>query len=203
MGGNASSILLKGNIIMAKGSQFERDICRQLSLWWTNGESDSVFWRTSNSGGRATVRSRKGLKTKNHYGDIMAVDPIGEPFLKFFTVELKRGYNRHSIADLLDQDKPLYFQWIKKACKEVTEAGSKNWLLIVKRDRRETIVMMPLHAAEHITSNFSAIINRPIIRIAAMSMRHFLGISPKWIIKDVQLSLLEKLPAAQKTETEV
>jgi hypothetical protein len=189
---------------MAKGSQFERDICRQLSLWWTNGESDSVFWRTSNSGGRATVRSRKGLKTKNHYGDIMAVDPIGEPFLNFFTVELKRGYNRHSIADLLDQDKPLYLQWIKKACKEVTEAGSKHWLLIVKRDRRETIVMMPLHAAETISNNnnFSTI-HGFLMTIATMPIRRFLAISPKWIIKYAQLSLPEKLPTTSQTKTEV
>jgi len=42
---------------MAKGGEFERDISRFLSRWWTYGERDDVFWRTSASGARATTRS--------------------------------------------------------------------------------------------------------------------------------------------------
>ena len=77
---------------MAKGSQFERDICRELSIWWTQGERDDIFWRTSGSGARATTRAKKGDATANSAGDIGYLDEIGKPFLDYFMVELKRGY---------------------------------------------------------------------------------------------------------------
>ena len=132
---------------MAKGSEFERWFCRQLSLWWTGGKSDSTFWRTSNSGGRATVRGKKGKRTKNHYGDVMAVEPEGQPFIDAVTVELKRGYNRVTIQDLLDKPKGAAKQewekWIKQAQKSAKDAGSESWLLVVKRDRRESLACYP------------------------------------------------------------
>src|SRR5271166_5739903 len=104
---------------MAKGSQFERDICRKLSLWWTQDQSppnDAVFWRTSNSGGRATTRKKLGKKTKGQYGDITAIDPIGQPLIDFVTIEIKRGYNKASIIDLLDKQgkgTSQYEKWFK------------------------------------------------------------------------------------------
>src|SRR3954464_11883516 len=95
-----------------KGASFERDLCKRLSLWWTDGERDDVFWRTSQSGGRATSRTKKGKKTKNSYGDICAVDPIGQPLLDLITFEVKRGYNKDSFTDLLDKPKSsIYMKW--------------------------------------------------------------------------------------------
>lgn len=130
-----------------KGSAFEREICTKLSLWWTDGENDAVFWRTANSGGRATTRGKKGKGTKGQHGDIAAIDPIGEPFTRLLTIEIKRGYNRFTIADLLDKPagaaKQKYEEWFEKIVKTSEAAGSWAWLLIVKRDRRETICFMP------------------------------------------------------------
>ena len=60
-----------------KGGNFERDICKALSLWYTYGEDDNIFWRTSGSGNRATVRTKKGQKTKYDYGDITFSNPDG------------------------------------------------------------------------------------------------------------------------------
>ena len=131
----------------AKGSSFERLICKRLSLWWTNGETDSVFWRTSNSGGRATVRGRKGKKTSNQHGDICAIDPIGEPFLNMFAVELKKGYSKHTIADLLDKPEKAadqeYEKWIKQAIASQVGSGSRYWMIIVQRTRRIPLVFVP------------------------------------------------------------
>ena len=126
-----------------KGSQFERDICRQLSLWLTNGASDSVFWRTSNSGGRATTRSKKGKTTENQYGDICAIEEIGKKFLRLFTVEIKRGYNKHTVQDLFDLEDPsksMYASWIEQA-KESARLADTYWMIIIKRDRRQTVVL--------------------------------------------------------------
>ena len=46
----------------AKGSSFERLICKELSLWITGGEHQDVFWRSAMSGGRSTVAMKKGDK---------------------------------------------------------------------------------------------------------------------------------------------
>jgi len=133
-----------------KGSQFERKICRTLSRWWSLGGwpeeevRDDIFWRSSQSGGRATWRARKGLKTANSYGDVAAMDPIGRPLLKMFTIELKRGDSHGHPLDLLDA-RPTDTQrkWektLKQTVDSMTDAGSLGWLLIHQRDFRESVV---------------------------------------------------------------
>lgn len=130
-----------------KGNDFERAICKELSLWWTGQERDDVFYRTSNSGGRATVRAKKGQSTFNHYGDVSASDPIGEPFLKLFRLELKRGYNHLSIQDLLDTKNDGGFaKWIAQAKESATQGGSLSWMLILRRDQRQAMCLFPYAA---------------------------------------------------------
>lgn len=131
----------------SKGSDFERLICKKLSLWWTNGERDDVFWRSSGSGARAKTRSKKGMSTFGQYGDIQATDPIGQPLIDLVTIELKRGYNKTTIVDMLDkpgkaavQQWELFFRQVDEDCRN---AKSKGWLLIHRRDRREAMVTMP------------------------------------------------------------
>lgn len=130
----------------AKGSDFEREICRELSKWWTHGERDDVFWRTSQSGGRATERAKKGKTTFGSYGDIAAVDPIGAPLMKFFTIELKRGSSYGSPGDLLDfkhvNGSHPWIRCLMQAIKSHQQAGSKAWMMICKRDHRLPIVYM-------------------------------------------------------------
>jgi hypothetical protein len=131
---------------MSKGSQFERDICRDLSLWWTDNENDAVFWRTSTSGARATVRHRKGKSTRSQHGDICATDPIGQPFVDAFTCEIKRGYTKDTLADLFDrpkQGKYTYQQWFDKIRETARAARTPSWLLIARRDRRVPLVFIP------------------------------------------------------------
>lgn len=131
-----------------KGSEFERQVCKDLSIWWTGDiDKDDVFWRSSNSGGRATARARKGKKTYGHEGDIAATDPIGEPLLKFFTIEVKRGYTEHNFAALLDRPRQaaqqMWESWIQQATEAHERSGSFSWLIIARRDQRERIVMFP------------------------------------------------------------
>lgn len=68
-----------------KGSQFERDICKSLSLWVTGGKSIDVFWRSAMSGGRATVK--QGLVRQA--GDITSVAPEGHALTNPFYLECK------------------------------------------------------------------------------------------------------------------
>ena len=130
----------------AKGSDFERELCRRLSRWWTGGERDDIFWRTSQSGGRATQRSKKDLKTFGSYGDIAAVDPIGQPLMKMFTIELKRGSSYGTPGDLLDfkpiNSKHPWVVCLEQAIRSHEQAGSLAWMMICRRDHRLPVVFL-------------------------------------------------------------
>ena len=131
----------------SKGAAWERKICTELSSWWTDGERTDVFWRSSGSGARAKVRGRKGKSTYGQSGDIAAIDPIGDPLIKFLTLELKRGYSRFTLFDLLDKPtkaaQQMYETWIEQAEESHTQAGSYAWLIMFKRDKRASFVLYP------------------------------------------------------------
>lgn len=138
-----------------KGFTFERWCCKQLSLWWTDGKRDDIFWRTAGSGARAKIRSKKNKNTYGQYGDVTAIDPIGSPLIKMFTIELKRGYSKHTVADLLDKPpgakKQKYEQWFEEIEKDASLSGSIFWILIVQRNRRLPIIFFPMLFVEKIS----------------------------------------------------
>jgi hypothetical protein len=79
---------------MAKGGDFEREIATLISLNWTNGKRDDIFWRTGGSGARATSRFKRGKQTANEHGDLGYKDEIGKPLIDVFNFELKTGYRK-------------------------------------------------------------------------------------------------------------
>jgi hypothetical protein len=132
-----------------KGGKFERSICVQLSEWWTNGERSDIFWRTSASGGRATIRTKSGRKTHGQYGDVCATDPIGQPLIDFVNVELKKGYSRDTIADVIDKSPrakiQTYEKWMRKSEDDAIASGKEGWAwwVIHQRHRRELMIYLP------------------------------------------------------------
>jgi len=127
-----------------KGSGFERGTCKQLSLWWTDEKEDNIFWRSTTSGARATVRAKKGLKTPNSYGDVCAIDPSGDSLIDLISIELKRGYSGQlTIQDLLDsnQTEPLLLKFWRQAERDRL-IGKRRWSwLIFQRDRRQACIV--------------------------------------------------------------
>ncbi len=126
-----------------KGPAFERVICKQLGLWWTEGKRDDLFWRTANSGGRATVRGSQG--TFGQDGDIQATDPIGQPLMDLMSLELKCGYPKVSLLDCLEKTQPKegLYAWIKQAQAAAARSGAIYWAVIWKRNRRESVIFFP------------------------------------------------------------
>lgn len=127
-----------------KGSQFERDIARALSKWWTHGERDDIFWRSAMSGGMATVRAKKGKAVVTQIGDLVSVDPIGAKLIETYVIELKRGYKAWCMLDLIDSPKPtasVLHAFLEQVKQECETANINNFLLICRRDRRSTIVI--------------------------------------------------------------
>lgn len=130
-----------------KGMQFERNICKYLSLWISNNERDDIFWRSAASGGRATNRAKSGKKTSNSAGDICATDEKGFVFLSKVTLELKRGYNEAHLTNLVDtlphiKKNPL-LEFIKQAHNSAKQAETPFWMVVHARDRKETLVYVP------------------------------------------------------------
>lgn len=128
-----------------KGSAFERVVCVKLSNWWAGRED--VFWRSSMSGGRATVRRRQNKATAGSYGDIAAIDVIGAPLLKVVAIEVKKGYSQDCFHSLLDRDKRAAQQgwesWIQQAVEAHENSGSFSWMIIAERNMRQAVVMFP------------------------------------------------------------
>jgi len=130
-----------------KGTAYEREICKLLSLWWSDNKHDDIFWRTAVSGARATIRRKGHKRTFGQDGDIQATDPIGQPLLDLTTIEIKRGYNVNTIADLFDNSKKakeqVYEKFLNQSIEQSNSSGTPYWMLIVKRDRRKELVMIP------------------------------------------------------------
>ena len=178
-----------------KGAAFERDFSVRLSTWWTQDLDEprsDVFWRSTTSGARATTRAKSGKSTHGQYGDITAIDPIGLPFLKAFCCELKRGYSRHSIQDMIDADKSKYGEWIAKLRKTAAAAGSLWWMLIVRRDRRIPLILVPANCPFP---------EWPLVKIGlqvnVFSLQQLWETNPKWI-----LNAIEKEQANAKAKKE-
>ena len=124
-----------------KGSPFERDIARKLSLWLSSGVADDWFWRTAGSGGRATNRAKQGKATANGGGDICGQTKEAQDLLNDFVIEAKRGYNTVTISDLLDiEGGGKMGEFIAQAKRSASLAGARHWAVFHRRDRRESLV---------------------------------------------------------------
>jgi len=150
-----------------KGMQFERDICVKLSLWWSEGERDDIFWRSNASGGRATNRAKQGKSTPGQYGDISAIDPCGEPLLRVAPFELKKGYPKVSVHDLLDipaNHKPsVFWEWVQQAKQaEDLSPTAIGWFLITGRTRRKPLIWISQHLYSRLCHHGAALAPTPI-----------------------------------------
>lgn len=134
-----------------KGGANERDLAKRLSLWWSGGTNDDIFWRVQGSGGRAKSRGRKGKDTYEGHGDIRATDPIGAPLTEVFTIEAKKGYptTKANPFESIDRIKTLipgkdnFPGWIKQVEESNLQARTPYWMIVFQRPRRMQMVCMP------------------------------------------------------------
>lgn len=106
-----------------------------------------IFWRTSQSGGRATFRKKKGKSTTaSHCGDITAVDPIGKPLTDLITFELKKGYRTttpFAMIDKLTRHKaPEFEEFVVQARTAAHAAGTPHWAIIHARTSRREMIYL-------------------------------------------------------------
>lgn len=122
-----------------KGGEFERSVCKKLSLWLTHGKRQDCLWRSAMSGGRATVNRKRGIANKTQCGDISAVSPEGHKLTDLFVIECK-SYRNLDIAQglILGRGKLAEF-W--KELRVEAKAANKEPLLIAKQSRFETLLV--------------------------------------------------------------
>lgn len=127
----------------AKGSAFEREVAKALSLWMTKGKDKTQLIRSVLSGG--WFPGQKALEGWRHVGDLAPNGPRGEKFRKLFAVECK---HRRDIS--------LYDIWTRKADDTLLgwweklkhDAGEVDVspLLIFRSNRMPTMVGMSVEA---------------------------------------------------------
>lgn len=123
-----------------KGRKFERTISKKLSIWWSNGERDDLFWRTQGSGARATTRSKRGIKTEGQDGDIASTSNESIIFAASFIIECK-NYKSINIWNIFTNKKCDFQGWwikLKSQAKDV----NKRPLLIAKENNHPIVCCM-------------------------------------------------------------
>lgn len=123
----------------AKGASFEREVCKQLSLWISQGKNEDVFWRSAMSGGRSTVAARKGKRLAQQAGDISCISPVGQAFIDDFFIECK-CYKSLNFEGLITGRGKLVEFW--NIAKREAALYGKSPLLIAKQNNQPAIVCL-------------------------------------------------------------
>jgi len=119
-----------------KGSSFEREISRELSLWISKGARNDLFWRTHSSGALGTIS-----KKMSQYGDIMSIEDGGKPFTDRCNIECRHGKCL--------QEKDFIYPTKGSSMLQLLQEGRKNAILsnrmpiwFFKSHRKDVIVML-------------------------------------------------------------
>lgn len=116
----------------SKGGQFERDICKALSLWVSGGKRTDIFWRTALSGGRAKILLRAGKEGGAQAGDVGMIHPMGAKFLELFLVDAKSRADLHLHSFITERKDSILDFW-KKVCEEA-DSFNRSPILIAKQN---------------------------------------------------------------------
>lgn len=122
----------------SKGSSFERELCKKLSLWVSNGTNEGVYWRSALSGGRSTVAFSKGKILGSSAGDISCIHPDGQKFLDKYFIEAK-FYRDLNMAGLFFNKGTLFTFW-EVAKREAAKYG-KHPILIAKQNQYPALIL--------------------------------------------------------------
>lgn len=134
-----------------KGSQYERVVAKKLSLWLSNGVRDDLLWRSSLSGGRATLLFKQGKKNKSQTGDLSSIDILSQEFIDQFFVEIK-CYKSLDITSGFVKSTGLLKSFWDKLVKDALTA-KKNPMLIAKQNHLPALLLVHPNGAKLLNIN--------------------------------------------------
>ena len=123
-----------------KGSGYERECAKRLSLWITNGKYDDRVWRSASSGGMATQRSDAGKDPGSHTGDLVPSGDLDPQFFNMFCVECKRpakiDWDRYFKSQKV---KPNLYEYWQQSIRQAASVG-KIPMLMIRENHGEDLV---------------------------------------------------------------
>lgn len=125
-----------------KGSVWEREVGKLLSLWLTNAERGDIFSRNVLSGGAFTLAEAAGKISSRAPGDLMAAHPLAFNFLSRFSVECKHLANIGLEAYLLDPRAQTSLGQIISLASRQAKHIKLEYMIVAKQNNREAIVMI-------------------------------------------------------------
>lgn len=167
----------------AKGSGYERTICKMLTKWLTGKEKPYVYWRSPSSGALATITAQN----PNLTGDIISVLPEGNFLTDIFSIEVKAGYPKSSFnkffKDIKNNELMQFWEQSLKDCVQ----SKKEPMVLYKKDRKEPLIFLNEHIKNHFPKledvNYF-VINVCNQRICCLNMSEFFtNVSPDDILK--------------------
>lgn len=131
-----------------KGPRWEREVCKDLSMWISGGERDDVFWRSAMSGGRSTIGMRTGVARAAQAGDISAIDALGEHLLRHVVIDCKH-YRKLDIASgVISNTGRLCRFW--DALRTQSAAFGRTAMLVAKENNVPALCLLSDRAAYHL-----------------------------------------------------
>lgn len=123
----------------SKGAAYERAIAQKLSLWITHGKIADGLWRTSMSGGRATIALRRGEKLQQ-VGDLAAIRLELHTFTSKHYIECKHVRSLDIESFILTGKGSLATFW-RTALKESLAHDARFPVIVAKQNRTPDIVL--------------------------------------------------------------
>jgi hypothetical protein len=142
-----------------KGSEFERQVAKKLSLWITHGIRDDCLWRSALSGGRATLQFKQGKKNKSQTGDLSSIDSLSQQFIDKFFIEIK-FYKELGIESGFIKNQGILKSFWDKLVKDAL-AAEKNPMLIARQNRLPTLLLLHKNGARLLNLHESILLCEP------------------------------------------
>ena len=164
-----------------KGGNFERKICKLLSLWYSENERDDIFYRSASSGAMATQRFKKGKTTVGQGGDITSADSDGIKFIEKVSIELKH-YKTFSLDFLLFNKPSVVRDWWGQ-CSNDASRSNKYPILIIKKNGLPEIIIFNCKMKNLLNDYVGKIFTQSFMMgtdlLFATTLSNFLLISPE------------------------
>ncbi len=155
----------------SKGASFERDICKALSLWLSNGANEDHLWRSAMSGGRSTVAAAKGKRLADQAGDISAITPLGHTLTSRFMIELK-FYRDLGFPTLYKQKGNLAKFWL--TARKEAKRYDKLPMLIAKQNQQDILVYLTGDGINTFVLRTYSCLIQPRMNMYAVTLDYFL-----------------------------
>lgn len=117
------------------GSEWERKICKFLTVWATGQEKPYVFWRTPGSGSFVTNKVSTDAS-----GDIISILPEGRFFTDIISCEAKTGYEDTDLFKHFKSNKNNTIEMFWSQCIRDSRVANKYGMLIYKKKGYPSII---------------------------------------------------------------